>query len=117
MKQEIIIIAAMAENRVIGKDNTLPWSIKADMLRFKELTNGHPCIMGRKTYLSLPKRPLPNRENIVISTSLHDVSDERVKVFNSLEQGLDYCGRYDKVFICGGASLYKQAVTFASKIE
>jgi dihydrofolate reductase len=65
--QEIIIIAAMAENRVIGKDNVIPWSLKEDMAHFRLLTNGWPCIMGRKTWDSLPKKPLPGRLNIIIS--------------------------------------------------
>jgi dihydrofolate reductase len=114
--QEIIIIAAMSENRVIGKNNALPWSIKADMLHFRELTGGYPCIMGRKTYQSLPKRPLPHRENIVISASLKD-GDDKVKVFHSLEEGINYCKNYDKVFICGGGSIYNQALLFANKME
>jgi dihydrofolate reductase len=73
--------------------------------------------MGRKTYLSLPRRPLPDRENVVISTSLNVVGASGVKVFNSLEAGLSYCGAYSKVFICGGASLYVSALNFADKIE
>jgi dihydrofolate reductase len=68
--QEIIIIAAMAENRVIGKNNLIPWSIKEDMAHFRELTRGWPCIMGRKTWESLPKKPLPGRLNIVISGTM-----------------------------------------------
>ena len=73
---DIIIIAAMSENRVIGKDNALPWSLKEDMSRFRELTRGWPCVMGRKTWESLPKRPLPGRPNIVISRSLPSIRTE-----------------------------------------
>jgi dihydrofolate reductase len=68
--QEIIIIAAMAENRVIGKNNVMPWSIKEEMAHFTKLTKGWPCIMGRKTWESLKKKPLPGRLNIVISGKL-----------------------------------------------
>jgi dihydrofolate reductase len=114
--QDIIIIVAMSENRVIVKDVKLPWSIKDDMLHFKQLTTGFPCIMGRKTYESLPHRPLPNRENLVISSTLSDNSAE-VKVFNTITGALNYCKDYSKVFICGGASIYKDAINFANKIE
>jgi len=68
--QEIIIIVAMAENRVIGRDNAMPWSIKGNLAHFKEMTMGWPCIMGRKTWESLPKKPLPGRLNIVISGTM-----------------------------------------------
>jgi dihydrofolate reductase len=73
--QEIIIIAAMAENRTIGKDNKMPWSLKEGLGNFKELTMGWPCIMGRKTWESLPKKPLPGRLNIVISRALSPRSE------------------------------------------
>jgi dihydrofolate reductase len=114
--QEIIIIAAMSENRVIGKNNALPWSIKADMLHFKDLTNGYPCIMGRKTYQSLPKRPLPNRKNIVVSSSLRN-NDDKIIIVRSLEEGINCCKNHDKIYICGGASLYNEAIHFANKME
>jgi dihydrofolate reductase len=63
---EIIIIAAIAKNNVIGKDNKIPWYIKEDFLHFKKLTTNHPIIMGKNTFLSLPKKPLPKRTNIVL---------------------------------------------------
>jgi len=112
---ELIIIAAMAENRVIGVNNTLPWALKADMERFKKLTLGWPCIMGRKTWESLPKRPLPGRPNMVISRSLSDVAG--AKVFPSLQEAVQYCAEYEKVFICGGASVYAEALPLANRIE
>ena len=115
---EIIIIAAMAENRVIGKNNTLPWSLKADMAHFKEMTMGFPCIMGRKTWESLPKRPLPGRPNIVISRTLSAlVEPGGVAVFPSLQEAIQHYAGYDKIFICGGAALYREALTVANKIE
>jgi dihydrofolate reductase len=116
MNQDIIIIVAMSENRVIGKDGKLPWSIKEDMLHFKELTTGFPCIMGRKTYESLPHRPLPNRENLIISSNVTCTFDG-AKVFNSINSAINYCKDYSKIFICGGASIYKDAINFADKIE
>jgi len=112
---DIVIIAAMSKNRVIGKDNTLPWSLKADMEHFKKLTLGWPCIMGRKTWESLPKRPLPGRPNIVISRSLSDVTG--AKVFPSLQEAVHHCAGNEKVFICGGASIYAEALGLANRIE
>src|SRR5215470_18701707 len=97
---EIIIIAAMAENRVIGKNNTLPWSLKEDMAHFKELTLGWPCIMGRKTWESLPKRPLPGRPNIVVSRTLPAEAVPGAAVFPSLQKAVESCTGYEKVYIC-----------------
>jgi dihydrofolate reductase len=114
---DIIIIAAMSENRVIGKNNALPWSLKADMEHFKKLTLGWPCIMGRKTWESLPKRPLPGRPNIVISRSLSSVSAPEAAVFPSLQEAVQHCAGYEKVFICGGASVYTEALGLVNKIE
>ncbi|MDR2160266.1 MAG: dihydrofolate reductase [Treponema sp.] len=132
---EIIIIAAMAENRVIGKNNALPWSIREDMIHFKELTLGYPCIMGRKTWESLPKKPLPGRLNIVISSRGKMVftedlekgaagrppaepeDPEGVLVFPSLGEAIRRCRGCRKVFVCGGASVYREAVSVADAIE
>jgi len=135
--QEIIIIAAMAENRVIGKNNAMPWSIKEEMAHFTKLTKGWPCIMGRKTWESLGKKPLSGRLNVVISEKLNEVwqlcpqgansvskqqalsQDElpNIKIFPSLPAAIEYCAGYEKVFICGGESIYKQAFALATKIE
>jgi len=112
---DIIIIAAMSENRVIGINNALPWSLKADMEHFKKLTLGWPCVMGRKTWESLPKRPLPGRINIVISRSLNAVTG--AKVFPSLKDAVGHCAGYEKIFICGGASVYAEALGLANRIE
>src|SRR5581483_7523303 len=64
---EIVLIAAVAENGVIGADNSIPWRLRSDMQRFKAMTVGRPVVMGRKTYESFPRRPLPGRTNIVIT--------------------------------------------------
>jgi len=116
--QEIIIIAAMAENRVIGIDGKLPWSNSEDMAHFRELTKGWPCIMGRKTWESLPRRPLPGRLNIVVSKTLtRDMAGAEVKIFPSLPEAIQSCASYGKVFICGGAAIYREAFPLATKIE
>ncbi|MCL2440122.1 MAG: dihydrofolate reductase [Treponema sp.] len=128
-KQEIILIAAVSENGVIGKDNAMPWSVKGNLTHFKETTMGWPCIMGRKTWESLPKKPLPGRLNIVISKTLSSssVSSENsvppceefsnnVKIYDSLSTAIESCADYEKIFICGGESIYTQSMEFANKI-
>jgi dihydrofolate reductase len=112
----ISIIAAISENRVIGRNNALPWPpVKADMEHFKNTTFGWPCVMGRKTWESLPRRPLPGRTNIVISKSISSV--EGAAVFQSLQEAISHCLGYEKIFICGGASIYEEALTLANRIE
>jgi dihydrofolate reductase len=113
---EIIIIAAVAENNVIGKQGKIPWHIKEDFLHFKEMTMGHPCIMGDKTYESLPVKPLPGRENIVLTfdKSYHPPG---AIIKYSFEEALSYCMNKDKVYICGGATIYKLALPYAHTLE
>ena len=114
---EIIIIVAMSKNNVIGKNNALPWKIKADMQRFKKLTSGWPCIMGRKTWESLSKKPLPDRLNIIISKTLLNDSVVGASVFSTLPKALEHCKNFQKVFICGGSSIYNEALPLADIIE
>jgi dihydrofolate reductase len=128
---EIIIIAAMAKNRVIGKNNALPWHLKEDLIHFKELTSGCPCVMGRRTWDSLPKRPLPDRLNIIVTRTLDGAAfagTPMVKALPSLSAAIDYCAKLQpsaaqsaaekqKIFICGGESIYREALPLAQKIE
>jgi len=108
----------MSENRVIGKDNALPWAIKEDMARFKKLTKGWPCVMGRKTWESLPTKPLPGRLNVVVSRKTEVGSFPLdVKIFPSLSAAVENCSGYEKIFIIGGEMIYKQALELADKIE
>jgi dihydrofolate reductase len=117
---KINMILAKNQNGVIGKDNTLPWHLLEDMKRFKELTDGQIVVMGKNTWESLPDRfkPLPNRKNIVISTSLKDIPNE-VTVCSSIIETIDEIVKYpDKeIWIIGGASIYKQFEVLASRIE
>ena len=121
--QEIILIAAVAENGVIGKNNKMPWTIKGNLAHFKEMTMGHPCIMGRKTWESLPKKPLPGRLNIVISRTVNDTdikdtsSVSQCLRVNSFGSAVEKCKDYGKIFIIGGESIYKQALPIATKID
>ena len=113
---EIIILAALAKNNVIGKDGKIPWHISEDFKHFKEKTTGCPIIMGRKTWESLPIQPLPNRENIVITRN-QDYTLENAIVKHSLEEAIDYCSNNEKTFIIGGASIYKIGLEIADTLE
>ncbi len=111
----ISIIVAFAEDNVIGKDNSLIWHISDDLKRFKKLTSGHPIIMGRKTYESLPFKPLPNRKNIVIS-SQNNLFFKGATTVNSYENALKECKKNEEVFICGGATIYNHFLQIANKL-
>jgi len=111
----ISIIAAIAKNNVIGKDNDLIWHIPEDLKRFKKLTSGHSIIMGRKTYESLPFKPLPNRKNIVISR-IKDLKLQGAIVVKNPEEAIKICKGENEVFICGGAEIYKLFLPIANKM-
>jgi len=108
---EKYIIAAMTRDRVIGKDNKMPWHLPDDLKLFKKLTTGNTVIMGRKTYQSIGK-PLPNRNNIVISRSEMDIPG--AVVCQSIAQALSKAEEYGKkIFFIGGAEIYRQALPLA----
>ena len=110
----ISIIAAMAENRVIGRGDEMPWEIPSELRRFKETTMGHPVIMGRKTFESIG-HPLPGRKNIII-TRQQDYSPPGGVVVQDLTAALSTCDGADEVFICGGEAVYREAMPFADRI-
>lgn len=115
---EKIIIAAISENGVIGKDGDIPWHYPEDLEHFKQKTIGHPVVMGSNTYRSLPEdfKPLPGRKNIVLTRSELD-TDESVSIANSLKEAWDIAENVDdKVFIIGGASIYKQTLDEADRM-
>ncbi len=111
----ISIIVAIAKNNAIGKDNDLIWHISDDLKRFKALTSGHTVIMGRNTWNSLPRRPLPKRRNIVLT---HDVTfaEEGAEVAHSLQQVLEMVRDEEEAFIMGGAAVYRQFLPFVNHI-
>jgi len=111
---EIILIAAMAANRVIGQGNAIPWDIPGEQHRFKQITMGHPLIMGRKTWQSIGS-PLPGRRNIVLSRN-PDFLARGAEVVCSLDKGLTLCKEAAKIFIIGGAQLYEQALPIADTL-
>jgi len=107
---KISIIAAVADNFAIGKSNNLPWNLPADLKHFKELTTGHAIVMGKRTFESLPKGPLPNRKNIVLTSIMSEGVNEGYFEADSLEDALYLCDHEEKVFIIGGATVYKQCI-------
>ncbi len=113
--QKVTIIAAIDENRVLGKDNQLIWHLPEDLKRFKRLTTGHAIIMGRKTFESLPKA-LPNRHNIVVTRN-QNYSKEGITVCHSLEEAIQSASKDPQPFIIGGGQIYEQAFEWASMIE
>lgn len=115
---DIVIIAAVARNRVIGRDNQLIWNIPEDMAHFKALTAGHTVLMGRKTWESLPPRfrPLPGRRNIVISRQA-DYDAPGAELATSLEAGIALANADETIFVIGGAEIYRQAMDLADHLE
>ena len=110
----ISIIAAVAKNRAIGFKNKLIYWLPNDLKRFKTLTTSHTIIMGRNTFLSLPKGALPNRRNIVLSRS--QKAFEGCDVYPSLEEALKHCAPDEDIYIIGGASVYRQALPLADRL-
>jgi dihydrofolate reductase len=110
---QLSMVVAMTDNRVIGRNNTMPWHLPADLAYFKKITLGHPILMGRRTWDSIG-RPLPGRRNLVLSFQ-KDLKLEGAEVFNSLEQALATCS--DQVFVIGGADLFQHCLPMAQKLH
>jgi dihydrofolate reductase len=111
----IVMIAAVAENDALGKNNELVWHLPNDFKRFKGLTSGHHIIMGRKTFESFPK-PLPNRTHIVI-TRQKEYHPEGCIIVGSMEKAVAVCPKNEISYIIGGGEIYKLGLPFADKIE
>lgn len=111
---EIILIAAMASNRVIGKGNAIPWHIPGEQQRFKKITWGYTLVMGRKTYESIG-HPLPGRRNIVVTRNQF-YEAPGCEIVNSLDSALSLCEDEVKVFIVGGAQLYELSLPRATSL-
>ena len=112
------IVAAVARNGVIGRGGGIPWHIPEDMARFRALTTGHPVVMGRKTWDSLPDRfrPLPGRRNVVVTRNPVWTADGAERAA-SLDTALELLDDPETVFVIGGASLYDQALPLADDLE
>jgi dihydrofolate reductase len=116
VKPKLSIIAALSKNRVIGKDNKIPWHLPLDMKHFKDLTTGHTLIMGRKTFESMGK-PLPNRTNIVITRN-QDYKPEGIVVVNSFSQALLKAQEteFNEIFIAGGGEIYAESINLVDRL-
>lgn len=112
----ISIIVAIAQNKAIGYKGDLVYHLSADLKRFKALTTGHTVLMGRKTFESLPKGALPNRRNIVL-TRAKGITYPGTEVYGSIEEALTHCLPDEKVFVIGGAQIYRQALDLADELE
>lgn len=114
----VSIVAAVARNGVIGRDNTIPWRIPEDLARFRALTMGHAVVMGRKTWDSLPDRfrPLPGRRNVVVTRNSGWDADGAERAA-SLADALDLLRDEERVFVIGGAQIYAAALDLADELE
>ena len=108
------MIAAMANNRVIGKDNDMPWHMPADLKHFKAVTMGKPVVMGRKTFESIG-RPLPGRTNVVVTRN-SEWQAEGVEVVSSTDEALNVLKDVDEVMIIGGGKIYEQMLPLATTL-
>lgn len=111
---EIVLIAAMASNRVIGKNNTIPWHIPEELRHFKTTTMGWPLIMGRKTHQSIGF-PLPGRKNIVITRD-QTLAIKGCTVVHSVDDAIASCDSADRVFILGGEDIFRQTLPISDTI-
>lgn len=116
MTKLITLIAARAENGCIGANNTLPWHLPEDFAFFRSYTMGKTVIMGRKTWESLPRRPLPERRNLVVSRQANYAADG-AEVFAGLDAALAACADAEEAVIIGGAEIYRQALAYATDLR
>jgi dihydrofolate reductase len=119
---EIVLVVAVAENGVIGRAGGLPWRIRSDMRRFRAMTWGKPVIVGRKTYLSFPKRPLAGRTNIIVSRSAAFAAPGAIvaatfAVALEVARGDALRRASDAIMVLGGAEIYAQAMPLADRLE
>lgn len=119
---EIVFVVAIAENGVIGAGNAMPWRLKSDMARFKALTIGKPVIMGRKTFESLPRRPLPGRTNIVITRDADYRANGAIVTTSAADAGAVALGdalrrSATEIAVIGGAEIFRQWLDRADRLE
>ena len=116
------LIVAATENRVIGRDGDMPWRLSTDLKRFKSLTKGHPVIMGRKTWESLPRKPLPARPNIVVSRNSDYLAQgawlaSNMEIAVTMARSMAIQSGLDEIFVIGGAGLYSAALPMADRLH
>ncbi|MFC1769217.1 dihydrofolate reductase [Nanoarchaeota archaeon] len=111
----MIIVAAMTRDRVIGKNNDLPWNIPEEMEHFRSITKGGVALMGRRTFDSIGQKPLPGRPTIVISKSLEERTD--VDVCRTVEQGIEKAKSYNlPIYVMGGSYIYNETLPLADRM-
>ncbi len=113
---KVVVVAAVARNGVIGANGQLPWRLPGELRHFKEVTLGHPVIMGRHTWDSLPKKPLPGRRNIVVSRT-PGYAAPGAEVARSLEEALALCAGDPLASVIGGSALFEEALPRAHRLE
>lgn len=113
---KVTLVVAIAENGVIGRDGGLPWRLSTDMKRFKETTMGKPVVMGRKTWESFPKRPLPGRRNIVVTRD-RTYGAEGAETALSLDEALERARGEPEICVLGGGEIYAQALPVADRLD
>ena len=113
---KVTLVVAIAENGVIGRDRGLPWRLSTDMKRFKETTMGKPVVMGRKTWESFPKRPLPGRRNIVVTRD-RTYGAEGAETALSLDEALERARGEPEICVLGGGEIYAQALPVADRLD
>jgi dihydrofolate reductase len=111
----IILIAAVAENNALGKNNNLLWHLPKDFKRFKEITSGHHIVMGRKTFESFPK-PLANRTHVVITRQKNYIYEGCI-VVQDLEKAIAVCPKNETIFVIGGGEIYSQSIHLADQLD
>jgi dihydrofolate reductase len=110
------MIAAVAENRVIGNKNTIPWHLPADFKYFKETTLGKTIVMGLNTFNSIGGKPLPGRKHVILNNDTNYIAPENCQVAHSIDEAMEIIKAEPEAFICGGASVYKQFLPMAQKL-
>lgn len=115
MSKTLSIIVAVAEDYGIGLKNELLTHVSADLKRFKKITKGHTVVMGRNTWFSLPNRPLPGRQNIVITNNKNETFEGASTVY-SIDEAIENCPENEESFIMGGAMVYKQFFPIVNKL-
>lgn len=111
----ISIIVAVSEDWGIGKNNELLWHISEDLKRFKRLTTGNSIIMGKRTWESLPRKPLPGRKNIVLTDNTNETIENAITAY-SIDDAIGKCEKGEEIFIIGGGSIYKQFMPVADRL-
>ena len=109
------IIVAIAKNNAIGKNNDLLWHLSDDLKHFKKITSGHTVVMGKRTWESLPFKPLPNRKNIVLTDITGEKIDHCISVY-SISQAIEMCDEDAESFIIGGGAIYNQFFGVVQKL-